>query len=265
MDNYNILTDKLKSLNGGLITTNLICEPTDEQMKRLKEGSGNPEAEMKQVNSSAGLAVNYWRAYEMCHNDASVEFEWKKRRPLQYGTPANIDVVIREKNHVWFVESKFLEPYYSGNETPVDSYEDVSKYSSNTKDAPESWVALFRSTKSFQYYNVTQLCRHLLAISKDIIKTPRYYRGKDVMLISAVWDMPDSFLRLFTDEECDILSSRRQVIREEAAKSEIFFNQFIDKHLPDMSIKYRAIKYNDIIEHILDQQLLTKLKQQYYL
>lgn len=265
MDNYTVLTDKLKSLNGGLITTDLICEPMEEQMKRLKEGSGNPEAEMRQVNSSAGLAVNYWRSYELCHNDASVEFEWKKRRPLQYGTPANIDVVIREKNHICFVESKFLEPYYSGNETPVDSYEDVSKYSSNTKDAPESWVALFQSAKSFQYYNVVQLCRHLLAISKDIQKTPKYYRGKDVLLISAVWDMPDSFLMLFTDEEREIFSLRRETIREEAARSEVFFNEFINKHLPDMCIKYRAIKYNDIIDQIRNQQLLAKLKQQYYL
>ena len=265
MDNYNLLTEKLISLNGGVKTTKLICEPTEEQLKRLKEGSGNPEAEMKQVNSSAGLAVNYWRSYEICHNDASIEFEWKKRRPLQYGTPANIDVVIHGKNHVWFVESKFLEPYYSGNEIPVESYEDVSKYSSNTKDAPESWVALFQSAKSFHYYNVTQLSRHLLAISKDIQKMPKHYRGKDVMLISAVWDMPDSFLMLFTDEEREVLSMRRQAIREEAARSELFFNDFINKHLPDMSIEYRAIKYNDIIDQILDQQLLAKLKQQYYL
>lgn len=265
MDNYNVLTDKLKSLNGGSITTNLICEPTEEQMTRLKEGSGNPEAEMRQVNSSAGLAVNYWRSYEICHTDASVEFEWKKRRPLQYGTPANIDVVIREKNHVWFVESKFLEPYYSGNETPVDSYEDVSKYSSNTKDNPKSWVDLFQSTKSFQYYNVTQLCRHLLAISKDIQKAPKLYRGKDVLLVSAVWDMPDSFLMLFADEERKILSLRRQTIREEATRSELFLNDFINRHLHDMNIKYRAIKYNDITDQILDQQLLAKLKQQYYL
>lgn len=265
MDNYNLLTDKLKSLNGGLITTNLICEPTEEQMNRLIEGSGNPEAEMRQVNSSAGLAVNYWRAYEMCHKDASVEFEWKKRKPLQYGIPANIDVVIREKNHVWFVESKFLEPYYSGNEMPVDSYEDVSKYSSYTKDSPESWVTLFQNAKSFQYYNVTQLCRHLLAITKDIQKDSKQYRGKEVMLISAVWDMPNSFLMLFADEEREILSLRRQIIREEAMQSEVFFNEFINMHLPDMSIKYRAIKYNDIIDQIIDQQLLAKLKQQYYL
>lgn len=265
MDNYNVLTDKLKSLNGGLLTTNLICEPTEEQMRRLKEGSGNPEAEMRQVNSSAGLAVNYWRAYELCHRDASVEFEWKKRKPLQYGTPANIDVVIRDKTHVWFVESKFLEPYYSGNETPVDSYEDVSKYSSYTRDTPESWVALFQSAQSFTYYNVTQLCRHLLAISKDILKTPEDYRGKDVLLISAVWDMPDSFLKLFTEEEREILTLRRQTIREEAVKSELFFNEFINQHLSDIGIKFRAIKYNDILNLILDQRFVASLKQQYFL
>ena len=265
MDNYNVLTNKLVSLNGGSLYTNMICVPTEKHMDSLKDGSGNPETEMRQVNSSAGLAVNYWRAYELCHPEASVEFEWKDRKPLQYGIPANIDAVIREKNHVWFVESKFLEPYYSGNETPVASYEDVTKYSSYTKDTPESWVALFQDAKSFKYYNVTQLCRHLLAISKDILKLPKSYRGKDVMLISAVWDMPDSFLKLFTEEESEILSLRRQIVREEAVRSEVFINEFINKHLPDMGIKYQALKYNDIIDLILDQRLLASLKEQYFL
>ena len=58
MDNYKILTDKLTSLNQGSFVTELVCIPTDEQLDKLKKGSGNPEAEMRQVNSSAGLAVN---------------------------------------------------------------------------------------------------------------------------------------------------------------------------------------------------------------
>ena len=83
MDNYKILTDKLTSLNQGSFVTELVCIPTDEQRDKLKKGSGNPEAEMRQVNSSAGLAVNYWRAYELCHPNATIEFEWKERVPLK--------------------------------------------------------------------------------------------------------------------------------------------------------------------------------------
>lgn len=116
MDNYKILTDKLTSLNQGSFVTELVCIPTDEQRDKLKKGSGNPEAEMRQVNSSAGLAVNYWRAYELCHPNATIEFEWKERVPLKSGRPANVDVVVREEGRTIFIESKFLEPYYSGNE-----------------------------------------------------------------------------------------------------------------------------------------------------
>ena len=78
MDFYKLLTDKLICLNNGSIVTDLICEPTKEQLQGLCEGSGNPEAEMRLVNSSAGLAVNFWRAYELCKPEAIVEFEWKK-------------------------------------------------------------------------------------------------------------------------------------------------------------------------------------------
>ncbi len=266
MDNYKILTDKLTSLNQGSFFTDLICVPTENQLDKLKKGSGNPKSEMRQVNSSAGLAVNYWRAYELCHSkEISVEFEWKKR-PLQYGTPANIDVVIRASDYVWFVESKFLEPYYSKNEIPNDSYEDISKYSTYTKDSPESWIALFQKTNEFEYYNVTQLCRHLLAISKDMIKgNKKYYQQKQVRLISVTWDMPDSFLSLFPKEIAEEFKNRRSIIREEAKKSEAFINDFIKKHLDFHNLEYKAIKYNDIIGEIKDSQYVERIKKQYFL
>ncbi|MBQ3944248.1 MAG: hypothetical protein II670_01385, partial [Alphaproteobacteria bacterium] len=168
MDAYKLLTEKLTSINQSFVI-DLICQPTKEQMIKLKEGSGNPEAEMRQVNSSAGLAVNYWRAYELCHTNVEVEFEWKKQIPLRHGRKANIDVVVHKNNSTVFIESKFLEPYYSDNECPRDAYLDETKYSKITQDKASSWVDLFTKAKEdFKYYNVTQLCRHLLAIHKDM-------------------------------------------------------------------------------------------------
>ena len=170
MDYHKLLTDKLVSLNNGSIVTDLICTPTEHQIHSLLEGSGNPEAEMWQVNSSAGLAVNFWRAYELCHPESTVEFEWKKTVPLKRGIPANIDAVVRTDIVEDFYESKFLEPYYSNNEIPRDSYFDETKYSSYTKDNAASWVELFKKSSEFQYYNVTQLFRHLLEVSVENVK-----------------------------------------------------------------------------------------------
>lgn len=265
MDYYKLLTDKLVSLNNGSIVTDMICTPTEHQLQSLLEGSGNPEAEMRQVNSSAGLAVNFWRAYELCHPESTVEFEWKKVVPLKRGIPANIDAVVRTEIIEDFYESKFLEPYYSYNEIPRDSYCDETKYSSYTKDSAASWVELFKKSSEFQYYNVTQLFRHLLAISKHIWKNPKYYRNKQVNLISVVWDMPDSFIMHFDNEVKAALYNRRQAIREEAQRCESLINDFIQNHLQPINLKYKSIKYNDVINEITDTELNNRLKQQYFL
>lgn len=265
MDYYKLLTDKLVSLNNGSIVTDLICTPTEHQIHSLLEGSGNPEAEMWQVNSSAGLAVNFWRAYELCHPESTVEFEWKKTVPLKRGIPANIDAVVRTDIIEDFYESKFLEPYYSNNEIPRDSYFDATKYSSYTKDNAASWVELFKKSSEFQYYNVTQLFRHLLAISKYIWKNTKYYSNKQVNLISVVWDMPDFFIKLFDEDVADALKKRRDLIRDEAQKCETLINDFIQKHLQPMNLKFRSIKYNDLIDKITDTELNNRLKQQYFL
>ena len=264
MDAYKLLTERLVEC-GKPYVIGLICQPSEAQMLALKEGSGNPEAEMRQINSSAGLAVYFWRAYELCHPDSSVEFEWQKQRPLRYGRPANIDVVVREQDSITFIESKFLEPYYSGNEIPRDAYMYASKYSKNTKDSPQSWIELFSKAKEFKYYNVTQLCRHLLAICKDIWKCPKFYENKSVKLCSVTWDMPDGFTDTFADEVIAAFDSRRKAIREEAGRCEILLNDFITEHLDFPNLSFEAVKYNDIIDQIADSPYYLKIKEQYYL
>lgn len=266
MNNFNALTKKLIELNNGSFISDLICEPTEDQKKSLIEGSGNPIEEMLQVNSSAGLAVNYWRAFELSHKpQATVEFEWKKRKPLSRGLPANIDVVVREGNNIMFVESKFLEPYYSENEIPREAYFDVSKYSPFMRDSAGSWVDLFKQASAFKYYNVTQLCRHLLAISKDIRKSQKEYQNKSIRLISVTWDMPNTFIDGFPQEIAEEFKERRKVIREEAIKSERFLNDFINENLCSLNLKYQAVKYNDIINEISEPNILARLKEKYYL
>lgn len=265
MDNYRILTESFNIINGGPVK-DLICEPSEEQLQMLREGNGDPLSEMRQVNSSAGLGINFWRSYELSNPGVHVEFEWRKRVPLRRGIPANIDVVVEQDDSVRFIESKFLEPYYSGNENPRDSYLDASKYSSYTKDTPESWVSLFNDAKGFEFYNVTQLCRHLLAISKELWMRPRYYQKKDVQLLSITWEMPDSLISTYSEDIREEFLARRISIREDSIRCERLLSGFIEKHLQFDNLVFRTLKYNDLINQIpMRLDLREKLKEQYLL
>lgn len=259
------LTKRLIEFNKGNEVIDLICQPTEEQREALSKGSGNPDSEMEQVNSSAGLAVNYWRAYELCHPDSSVEFEWKKQKPLKRGIPANIDVVVREKDRMTFIESKFLEPYYSRNAPLAKSYVEPDKYSEETGPA-EPWVELFSEAKNFKIYNVVQLCRHLLAIYKDMMITPEDYVQKTVTLLSVTWEMTDAFLNdYFTDMEKAELVECTKRISEESAKCYKLLNDFISNNLGVSNISFDVKKYNDIIGLVSEFPEYEKLRKQYFL
>lgn len=264
MDAYKVLTNTLIDLNNGSFVIELISEPSKEQMQRLIEGSGNPESEMRQVNSSAGLAVNFWRAYELSHPESKVEFEWKKQVPLKRGIPANIDVVVRESDKITFIESKFLEPYYSGNEVPRVSYLEASKYSKTTAPA-QRWVDLFTQAEHFQIYNVVQLCRHLLAIYKDMRKSPKDYEKKQVQLCSVTWKMPDEFISLFTEEYQNAFIERNRLIEAEAKECKDLINRFISEQLHLEQLSFEILSYNDIIGWIANTENYVKFKKQYFL
>lgn len=261
----NRLTKRLIEFNKGNEVIGLICQPTEEQKEALSKGSGNPESEMEQVNSSAGLAVNYWRAYELCHPDSSVEFEWKKRKPLKYGSTANIDVVVREKDRITFIESKFLEPYYSENDHLVESYVETDKYSKKT-DPAEPWVELFSEAKKFKTYNVVQLCRHLLAIYKDMMITPEDYVQKAVKLLSVTWEMTDAFLNdFFTDKEkAESVECTKRISRESDACYKLL-NDFISNTLGVSNLSFDVKKYNDIIGLVSEFPEYEKIRKQYFL
>ena len=217
------------------------------------------------MNSSAGLAVNYWRAYELCHPGSSVEFEWKKRKPLKRGNSANIDVVVREKDRITFIESKFLEPYYSENDPLVESYMKADKYSEETGSA-EPWVELFSEAKNFKIYNVVQLCRHLLAIDKDMMITPEYYVQKTVTLLSVTWDMTDAFLNdYFTDKEKAESVECTKCISEESARCYKLLNDFIANTLGVGNLRFDVKKYNDIIGLVSEFPEYEKIRKQYFL
>lgn len=261
----NKLKNRLIEFNKGNEVIGLICQPTEEQKEALRKGDGKPNLEMRKVHSSAGLAVNYWRAYELCHPDSSVEFEWKKQRPLKRGKSANIDVVVREKDRMTFIESKFLEPYYRPNDSLAKSYVETDKYSKETGPA-EPWVELFSEAKNFKIYNVVQLCRHLLAIYKDMMITPEDYVQKTVTLLSVTWEMTDAFLNdCFTDKEKAGSVERTKRISEESARCHKLLNDFISNNLGVSNLRFDVKKYNDIIGLVSEFPEYEKLRNQYFL
>ncbi len=262
---FETLKRKLIEINGGEFYTDLLIEPSEEQWYQLKNGSGAPDTELRQVNSSAGLAVNYWKIYESCHSIMPVEFEWKKYRPLARGRKANIDVVVRENDEINFFESKFLEPYYEDNEVPRDSYYDVTKYEKITKDSPASWAAFFKEASGFRYFNAVQLCRHLLAVCKDIWLFPESYDGKKVHLSSVIWDMTDSFVSHFPQALADTFRERREVLRSEMIDSEAFFNDFIAKHVCIEKLDYKVYTYNDIVTKLKESPLCKDFANKYFI
>lgn len=96
-------------------------------------------------------------------------------------------------------------------------------------------------------------------------KNPKYYCDKQVNLVSVVWDMPDSFAAMYEGEIENALIQRRTVIRKEAEQCEKLLNDFIQEHLPMKNLFFKAIKYNNIIEQISDDELRSKLESQYFL
>ncbi len=270
------LADALKDVGEGMI-----CEPTERQMKQLAEGSGRPDGEMRLAHSSAGLAVNFWRQYELRHPGTSVEFEWKGYPlPLhrENDRPANVDVVVRGDDAVRFVESKYLEPYYSTNEAPAASYMDPSKYRADLAGGPEPWICLFERCGEFEFFGATQLCRHLLAVF-NAVETEGECDGKDVVLCCAFWDMPDAFVERFPVAVAEELRRRREKIREEAVR----FRRLLDHWFLDLYRfrnrtrrgigmetrvfvpRYETLKYNDLIAEISDPDLRAKFAKRYCL
>jgi len=263
MDNFTLLKNALIRNNGGNINSSLLVSLTDTQLNHLITSSGSAESEMRQVNSSTGLAVNFWRALELSSNGLAVDFEWKKRKPLRYGEPANIDVVCQSADRISYIESKYLEPYYSGNEYPSLSYLHDHYYTKNTKDSASSWISLFEKASSFKLYNVVQLSRHLLAICQDIWRNPEYYHGKQVDLLSVTWEMTESFVQILPFQSD--FADRTFLIREESEIAESLLNDFIKSHIPETRIVFQSLRYNHLIDKLIGSKYYTPIKDKYFL
>ena len=251
-----------------IIKTQIVCiEPiiplSNEQQNQLLEGDGQKNKnEYKQINSSTGLAVNYYKILEDTGNIEKLRFEEKVEKPLKIkgGRKANLDVSYKREGKQYYIESKFLEPYYSGNEHNTESYFKKEYYDvpDNDKDA---WYTLLLDAQNYKIYNFSQICRHLMAIWR------KHKEDKQLKIVfqSVIWKMTDKFIEnIDNEEDKEILRSRIIVIDKEAksAKSRI------DKFLTDIdwkNITFESVYYNDILEDISFSKYCSEFKQRYFL
>ena len=225
---------------------------TKEQNYILTEGDGQTEDQYKQINSSTGLAVNYYKLLEELGAITDLVFENKIAKPLKKGGRfANLDVSYNRDGILYFVESKFLEPYYSGNETIKDSYFDVSKYPIEVEDNKEEWRKLFLQSTEFVYYNFSQLCRHLLALYRYThgIKGS-LYNGEKVVLQSVIWEMTPRFLNKLDQTNSNKMRKRIEQLQAEANKCQEIFNSFIT-NIGWNNMKFQTLHYKQALRRIL--------------
>lgn len=192
-------------------------------LQDFENGSGHPDRELEQINSSARLAAFYYKLFESSGNCSSLRFEWNESTPLEIPQrnipPANLDVRYEIGNEIHFVESKYLEPYYRGNEEISQSYLNQDYYPTIIPNA-NVWVNKFAQVNDMtKYVNTTQLYRHLLSIYRHYLENPQIYKGKSIVLESVSWMATERFIDIVgkvSRRSESYLTKRKNTIEEES-------------------------------------------------
>lgn len=243
----------------------------NDGLQGLENGSGHPEQELEKINSSARLAAFYYKLLEPTGRFSSLRFEWNDSTPLEIPEreipPANLDVRYEEKNEIHFVESKYLEPYYSGNEKIRNSYLNQGYYSATITNSI-LWVEKFKKVSDMtKYVNVSQLYRHLLAIYRNYLENPQSYQGKTIVLESVSWIATERFLgsvERVSERSRSFLIKRMDLIEQELEIVKKDLNAFI-KSLKWDNCRFETKYYNDMLDSIKDSPRFNDFCKQYFL
>ena len=268
---------KLQHRSHGGRKVDLIISPSEKVWKQLENGSGNAKEEVLYADSSTALGVNYFSLFADTHQSCEIEYEWKKDSPLKIGGNSNLDIMVKEGDIIKFYESKFLEPYYMANSKFTDSYRDCDNYKIDQEKAKNFIEYLDKVESNFNYFNVSQLLRHLLAIVNHICANPsEYEKVKEVHLISICWEMPDDFIKdieqITSKRSISYLRKRRETLAKEKEESQQIINEIIEKlfqpiinNVSPVRLSYRTDSYNNVIKDIEKSKYINTFKEQYYL
>lgn len=259
--------------NNKLLFPHLTSEEYKIVAEKLKNGDGNPTNEIYKINSSTTLAVYYFTLLlnSLGNKIKDIDFENKIGIPLNLervrqnhpNNPvplrsANIDVLYGIGNTIWFVESKFLEPYYSPTKLLSDLYLDIKNYGNNVN--AKEWVNLANKIndciKDYQCYNISQMFKHLLAMYS--YREKWYGMGySNFVLLNVGWKMTDSFKgKIESKRSLSYINKREKLIEEQTEKGIKLLNDLVDK------LEWKNCKVE--IKHYNDSELLEKIKDSPY-
>lgn len=242
-------------------------------VKKVKKGDGNPFDEIRKVNSSTTLAVYYFTLFVklLGIKEEYFDFENKIGTPLNLEKvrqnypnkplplrSANIDVLLKMDNTIWFIESKFLEPYYSSTQCLSEKYLNIGNFGDNDKAG--IWFKYAKEINNhieeYKFYNVTQMFKHLLAMYSHRKKW--YDMGyPNFVLLNLGWKMTDSFKeKIESDRSRSYIKNREIKIAEQTERGINLLNNLIKE------LEWKDCKV--VIKHYNDLELLGKIKDSPY-
>lgn len=246
-----------------LLDDQLLVRPLETVWNAMLERNPTVLAEMSKLNSSTSLAINYHEMFSVIL-DVEVQYEVAVAKPLLFpsnkGHSAMLDVKYYLSGTTYYVESKFLEPYY-GNSLPIShSYFNTQYY--ENEEVGKKWVNIFIRINEmiqggeFQYYDINQMLKHLLAI----------FRTKPagrVVLRNLMWHPSEKFYGLLSKRSASFLRKREIILNKEILKSMDLFTDFIENVLHWTYCGVEIYSYSDVLLSVAQHDQLECFKRKY--
>lgn len=229
----------------------IIVLPDDEVWRSMIERNPTVVKEVKKANSSTALAINYFELYAKLTGirvDYEIEVAIPLILPKGKGHYAMIDAFYKDNGTYYYIESKFLEPYYSETHEISASYF-VEKYY-ETEEIASKWIELFKKVQEmindgeFKYFDINQMLKHLLAI----------YRTKpnlSVVLKNLIWKPEKTFYN-YIDSNISVsyLQKRVESLSKEIKIAAELMNTFVKEELHWENCSIKILFYNDDLKAV---------------
>lgn len=235
----------------------LIAHPSADVWNEMIANNSTVLSEIHKLNSSTSLAINY---HEMlaAERRVKVKYEVPTAVPLfaYRGRSAVIDARYTWKDTTYYVESKFLEPYYSSTHPVREAYFEENHY----KDATiaKKWIEMFNSVKDeFEYYDINQMLKHLLALY-------RLQPSGKIVLQNLIWKPTDSFFSVMKSKRSvSYLKKRVCVLQVEMRKADQMLSAFLEKGLNWNDCTIEICFYNDVLNQVSTDMHFQEFKEKY--
>ena len=219
----------------------LIAYPSTDVWNEMIANNSTVLSEIHKLNSSTSLAINY---HEMlaAERRVKVKYEVPTAVPLfaYRGRSAVIDARYTWKNTTYYVESKFLEPYYSSTHPVREAYFEEKHY----KDATiaKKWI---------------EMLKHLLALY-------RLQPSGKIVLQNLIWKPTDSFFSVMKSKRSvSYLKKRVCVLQVEMRKADQMLSEFLEKGLNWNDCTIEICFYNDVLNQVSTDMHFQEFKEKY--